>query len=385
MLVKNMHTKKGNFMKYVLVSCLCVALCLGLFLYSLSPKPAAADEASISIEPTTQPAPDPVRLYVSNSDDARQPIWEQLANEFSQQTGTDIQILTEAASTEDAVLISATAAQLTEMPDNLLDLQDSVAYALLAGKNFAVSRDEQVVAVAADTAIFGLIYNETLLAQVGYTRSDVDSFQDLKAVAEHITADSKKFGFGAFAKAKANLTQLLASYPVDCRNIWDLYQKNKVEGSVAAGEAVFCLGSNLDFEELSKNPDLKLGMLPLYVGAEQEENHTFCAVTTRYWCIRPGGEKSNQAAVAFLNFLVSPRIDGTLPVDDLKLLAPYRHAAFGDNSAELLLRSDITAGKQCPICVNPSVPDGLMEALHVYESNPTDENWAAVTALLNRT
>lgn len=371
-------------MKYVLVSCLCVALCLGLLLYSLPAKPAPAVEAPFSIEPTTQPEPAPVRLYITNSDDARQPVWEQLAEEFSQQTGADVRIAGEEPSTEDAVLFTATAAQVADMSDELLDLQDSAAYAQLAGKDFALTRDTKVTAVAADAAIFGLIYNETLLAQVGYTRSDVDCFQDLKAVAEHITADAKKIGFGAFAKAKANLTQLLASYPADCRNIWDLYQANKVEGSLAAGEAVFCLGSNLDFEELSKNPELKLGMLPLYVGADQEENHTFCAVTTRYWCIRAGTEDSNQTALAFLNFLVRPRIDGTLPVDDLQLLAPYRQATFADNSAEVLLRSDIAAGKQCPICVNPSVPEGLMEALNAYEADPTDENWAAVNALLNR-
>ena len=373
-------------MKNVLVSCWCVALCLGLLLYSLPPKPVPIDEAPISIEPattqTTMPEPDPTRIYISVTDPEQQTIWDTLASEFSQQSGIQVLTTNEKPTSDDAVLFTASAQQVT---GELLDLQNTSAYANLASPDFAIKQDDRTVAIAADMAIYGLIYNETLLAQAGYTRSDVDSFQDLKAVAEHITADAKKLGFGAFAKAKANLTQLLASYPADCRGIWDLYHANHVEESVADGKAVFCLGSNQDFEELNKNPELNLGMLPLYVGVDQEENLTFCAVTTRYWCIRPGNEESNLAAMAFMNFLVNPRIDGTVPVDDLQLLSPYRQAIFASNSGELLLRSHIAAGKQCQICVNPSVPEGLMEALAVYEANPIDENWAAISSLLTKT
>ncbi len=369
-------------MKNILVSCWCVALCLGLLLYSLPSKPAQVDDTSFSVEPTTA-MPDPVPFYVSINDPDQQEVWEQLAQEFNLMSGFHVLIASDIPATDDAVLLTMTARQLEEPMEDFLDLSGTAAFANLAQPDFARIQDDQVVAIAADMAIFGLIYDETLLAQAGYTRSDVDSFEDLKAVAEHISADTKKLGFGAFAKAKANLSQLLASYPADCRGIWDLYQANHVEEPIVGGKAVFCLGSNLDYEELSEKTNAKLGMLPLYIGSQPEENHTFCAVTTRYWCIRPGNEDSNQAAIAFLNFLVSPRIDGTLPVDDLKLLAPYRQATFSDNSAENLLRSDIAVGKQCQICVNPSVPDGLMEALAVYQADPTEQNWAAVLQLLS--
>ncbi len=377
-------------MKHVLVACWCVALCLGLLLYSLPHKPAPVDEAPIAIapattQPTTQPEPEPTRLYISVTDLDQHATWELLAQEFSQQTGIDVQTTDQIPTSGDAVIFTASAGQVAEMSDTLLDLGNTAAYASLASEAFAVTQEERIVALAADMAIFGLIYNETLLAQAGYTRSDVDSFPDLKAVAEQITANAKELGFGAFATPKANLTQLLASYPADCRGIWDLYRANLVDGSLTDGNAVFWLGSNLDFEELSLDPQLKLGMLPLYVGTEQEENNTFCAVSTRFWCVRAGTDASNQAAVAFLNFLVSPRIDGSVPSDDLQLLAPYRQASFGDNAAEVLLRNDIAAGKQCQICVNPTVPDGLMEALAVYGADPTDENWAAVSQLLNDT
>ncbi len=380
--------KGGSFVKYILVSCWCLALCLGLLLYSLPPKPVEIAEVppttAAVTEPTTQPEPEPapLRLLISVSEPDQQEAWALLAEEFSQQSGIPVLTCADDATDEDAVLYTATAAQVEQMSGTLLDLQDTAAYANLAGTDFAWKQDEQVLALAADVAIFGLIYDETLLARTGYTRSDIDSFLDLKAVAEHITADAKDFGFGAFARNEGNLTQLLASYPADCRGIWDLYRANRVDGSIADGEAVFWLGSNLDLQELSRDPALKLGMLPLFVSLEQEGNDTFCAVTTRYWCVRSGNDDNNQAAVAFLNFLVSPRVDGTVPADALQVLAPYRQAAFCRDSAEALLRSDIAAGKQCRICVKPSVPEGLMEALGVYEADPTDENWMAVSLLL---
>ena len=48
---------------------------------------------------------------------------------------------------------------------------------------------------------YGLIVNTTLLAEAGYEVSDIQSFEDLKAVAEDITARSDELGFAAFTSA----------------------------------------------------------------------------------------------------------------------------------------------------------------------------------------
>ena len=391
-------------MKKILVALWCLALCVGLFLYSFSTPetPAVTEPTTGATEPSTTapttntpsvqstkptiPEPDSQLVYVLNQNPQMQEKWELLADDYAQQTGVQITVIGDLSQRTDpkgAVLVCATGKDARQMAADSIDLTDTVAYTQLAGSSFALSIEEKIWAIPSDIAIFGLIYNETLLARTGYTRVDLNTFADLKAVAEHITKDAEVLEFGAFATAKANLTEFLSAVPADCRQIWDLYAQNRVDGTLADGQAVFSLGSIQEFEQLSQDESLRLGMIPMYVGNENEQNQTFCAVATGYWSIRADGSEDNiAAAVTFLNFLVNPRLDGTVPVDELELLAPYRQATFANNIAESLLRSDLAAGKECLICVNPQVPEGLAEALNVYGTDPTDENWAAVQALL---
>ena len=48
---------------------------------------------------------------------------------------------------------------------------------------------------------YGLITNKTLLEKAGYTVDDIKSFDDLKKVAEDITARKDELGFSAFSSA----------------------------------------------------------------------------------------------------------------------------------------------------------------------------------------
>ena len=48
---------------------------------------------------------------------------------------------------------------------------------------------------------YGIIYNKALLEKAGYTQDDIKSFDDLKKVAEDITARKDELGFSAFTSA----------------------------------------------------------------------------------------------------------------------------------------------------------------------------------------
>ena len=107
---------------------------------------------------------------------------------------------------------------------------------------------------------------------------------------------------------------------------------------------------------------------------------------THYWCVRADATQEEiDGALAFLNFLVSPRTDGTVPVDELGILAPYRQAAYTQNAMERRFRSDIAQGKTLNVCgALKKAPDGFSWALRTYAAHPTDENWSAVEQLLNK-
>jgi raffinose/stachyose/melibiose transport system substrate-binding protein len=104
-------------------------------------------------------------------------------------------------------------------------------------------------------------------------------------------------------------------------------------------------------ERVGSSGELQLDMLPPSTGNTGEETQGVHCFIKHYWCVREDAtEEEIQAALAFLNFLVSPRTDGTVPVDDLALLAPYRQAVYARNSVQQRLRNDIAQGKKCIIC-----------------------------------
>ena len=379
-------------MKKVLALFLILLLCLSLLLYSMFEGPSeqekTVNEPSEPTEPseiTAQAEPE-TPLYFLNGQPVLQLIWDQLSEEFARQTQIDIKIVPsqEKLQGQAPVLFSISG------PEELgqwqcLNLFDTAAYANLACSCFTLTEGDKVCGIASEAEPFGLIYNTALLAQAGFTDSDIDSFEDLKTAAQLITDKQSNLEFGAFAQPDetGRFAALLAAVPEDLHLFWDLYSSNLVSGTLSDGTAVFQLGTLTDMERLSAGGTLQLRMLPLYTGAEGEENRGLYCFGKHYWCIREdASEEEISKALAFLNFLVSPRADGTVPVDDLGLLAPYRQAIFSNNSVEERLRSDIALGKEIIVCGSEApAPEGFAEALLAYAKDPTDENWALVEQL----
>lgn len=416
---------KVNFMKKILALAWILALCLGLLLYSLSTAPdmfpmqpteinsatgdtpsmpaeEAVATASVPEETVTEPeetttVPEATTMEPTettaavhspvlflNGHPVLQLIYEQLCGEFYEQSGIQVVTVSPEANLQgQAPVLFSTVDENTAW--SCLDLADTVARANLACNCFTLTAEEQIVGIASEAEPFGLIYNTALLARVGYTGGDLDSLADIKNVAAYITQNQEELEFGAFAQPDeaGRFASVLAALPGDIRSFWDVYAANPAPGTVKEGKAVFCLGTLTDLEWLAAGGERQLDMLPLYMGDENEANQGLHCYGKNYWSIRADAapEEINDA-LAFLNFLVSPRTDGTVPVDDLKLLAPYRQAVFAHNSVEQRFRSDIATGKSITVCGSEEpAPEGFAQALLTYAADPTDENWTAVEAI----
>jgi raffinose/stachyose/melibiose transport system substrate-binding protein len=287
------------------------------------------------------------RFLFLNDHPVLQLIYDQLTDEFFEQTGIRMVTVSSEANLEgQSPVLFSLSGGVPQWP--CLDLSDTVAFANLACDCFTLKQADRVIGIANEVEPFGLIFNAELLARVGYTAMDLNSFSDLKAVAAYITQNQDTLGFGAFATPEE---ALMATVLGNAQRLWELTEHNPAPGALKEEKAVFELGTLSDMERLSASGDLQLDMLPLYTGAEGEETQGMHCFIKRYWCVREDATEAEiQAALAFLNFLVSPRTDGTVPVDDLALLAPYRQAVYARNSVQQRLRNDIALGKKCIVC-----------------------------------
>jgi hypothetical protein len=249
---------------------------------------------------------------------------------------------------------------------------------------YAIAADGDMVTTASSGGVFPMLAKQVLLQHGAVVGAAFDRNFAVKLVLiEH----EKDLGFGAFAQpdGEGRFADLLSALPGDIRPLWDLYSSNMAKKDIYSGEAVFCLGTLSDARRIIDSTGLPLEILPLYTGSEREENRGLHCFGKHYWCVRADATQEEiDGALAFLNFLVSPRTDGTVPVDDLGILSPYRQAVYTQNAMEQRFRSDIAQGKTLNVCgALAKAPDGFAWALRSYANRPTDENWAEVQLILN--
>ena len=172
---------------------------------------------------------------------------------------------------------------------------------------------------------YGLITNKTLLEKAGYTVDDIKSFDDLKKVAEDITARKDELGFSAFTSAgmdgssdwryKTHLANLpiyfeyqkdgidntdaiKGTYLDNYKNIFDLYINNSTcDPTELAGktgddsrneflneEAVFYQNGSWEYTNLVGDgkpfTDDDLTMLPIYIASAMKPTRA-CAPALR--------------------------------------------------------------------------------------------------------
>ena len=324
--------------------------------------------------------------------------WEALAEQYSEETGTEVQVVTAASGTSESTLKSemdkSDAPTLFQVngpvgleawKDYCYDLKDTEVYKDLASDDFAlINEDGSVSGIAYKIETYGLIYNKTLLNEYFETDGavvtsveEINNFDTLKAVVEDITAKKDELGIeGAFTSAgmdsssdwrfKTHLANLpiyyeykadgitstdaiKGTYLDNYKNIWDLYINNATceptmissksaedaRAEFALGEAVFYQNGTWETNGILEEGDLTeddLGMLPIYIGVEGEENQGLCTGSENYWCVNAkASEEDIQATVDFLTWCISSDEGRTAISKDMGFATPF--TTFGDDYA----------------------------------------------------
>ena len=152
-------------------------------------------------------------VYYLNFKPEQDAQWQELASIYTEETGVPVTVTTVASGQYETMLTSEMASSnaptlfqvngpvgLNNWKDYCYDLSGSAIYGELTSDDYALSEDGAVYGIAYVIESYGIIVNKTLLSEAGYSVEDIQSFEDLKTVAEDITARSDELGFAAFRR-----------------------------------------------------------------------------------------------------------------------------------------------------------------------------------------
>ena len=385
------------------------------------------------------------KVYYLNFKPEQDQQWQDLAKVYTEQTGVPVEVVTAASGNYETTLMAEMGKSdaptlfqvngpvgLANWKDYCYDLSGSDIYSQLTSDAYALKEGDTVYGIGYVIESYGLIVNKTLLAEAGYTVEDIQSFEDLKAVAEDITARKDELGFAAFSSAgmdgssdwrfKTHLANLpiyfeyqdegitstdaiKGTYLDNYKNIWDLYINNSTcdpselaaktgddsRNEFLAGEAVFFQNGSWEYANLTgegKFTDDDLAMIPIYIGVGDEANQGLCTGTENYWCVNnTASEEDIQATLDFINWCVTSEEGTTAMANEMGFVIPFKGAAESPN---LFVKQDAayTAAGKTPVSWNfPTMPsenwkNELGNALTAYAAGTG--SWdAVVTAFVD--
>ena len=334
--------------------------------------------------------------------------WEALAKVYTEQTGVPVTVVTAASGTYEDTLRSEI--EKPEAPtlfqvngpvglktwsDYCLDLSDTEVYKELKSDDFALKQDGQVLGLAYVIETYGLIYNKDLLAKycaldnaVIKDASEINNFATLKAVADDIQARKDELGvLGAFTSAgmdsssdwrfKTHLANLpiyyeykadgigfteaiKGTYLDNYKQIWDLYITDSTcdpkllaskTGNDAVAEfvgkkAVFYQNGTWAYNDVKDLGDDNLGMLPIYIGVDGEENQGLCTGSENFWCVNnTASEADIQATLDFLYWCVTSEAGTSAMADKMGFVIPFKKAKDSTNPLITIADQYVADGK----------------------------------------
>lgn len=261
--------------------------------------------------------------------------------------------------------------------DYTADMSSTKVYKELQNQDVALKDGDKVVGVPYVMETYGIIYNKDILKK--YTElpnakitsvDDIDNFDTLKAVADDMQARKDKLGIqGAFTSAgfdsssdwrfKTHLANLPLYYEFKADNvteqpatikgtylpqykqIFDLYitdsttdrtqlsskTADDANSEFALGEAAFYQNGTWAWTDLLKagmTAD-QVGMIPIYIGAEGEENQGLATGSENYWCINAkASEKDQKATADFLAWVISSDTGKKSISSDMGFTTPFK-------------------------------------------------------------
>ncbi|MED9883048.1 ABC transporter substrate-binding protein [Blautia sp.] len=327
------------------------------------------------------------KVYYLNFKPEADEAWQNLAKAYTEETGTEVTVVTAASGQYETTLQSEMAKSdaptlfqvngpvgLKNWKDYCYDLKDSEIFSQLTSDAYALKDGETVPGIAYVIESYGLITNKTLLEKAGYTLDDIKSYDQLKAVADDIQSRKDELGIkGAFTSAGmdassdwrfkthlANLpiyyeykdegvddaAELKGTYLENYKNLFDLYITDSTcdpaelsaktaddsRNEFVNSEAVFYQNGSWEYAELAKTfGDDELAMIPIYFGVD-DENQGLATGTENYWCVnKNASEEDIQATLDFMNWCVTSETGTKAMSEDMGFTIPFKTAVAPTN------------------------------------------------------
>ena len=190
------------------------AAALGLAACGGSSSSTASSAASSTAASSTAAKADG-KVYYLNFKPEQDQDWQDLAAEYTKETGVPVTVVTAASGQYETTLMSEMEKSeaptlfqvngpvgLANWKDYCYDLSGSQLYGELTSDSFALKDGDAVTSIAYVIETYGIIYNKELLTAAGYKQEDIKGFADLKKVADDIQARKAELGVdGAFTSA----------------------------------------------------------------------------------------------------------------------------------------------------------------------------------------
>ena len=380
------------------------------------------------------------KVYYLNFKPEADEYWQELAETYTEETGVPVTVLTAASGEYEKTLKSEMAKTdaptlfqvngpvgLASWKDYCYDLSDSDIAGELTDDSFALMDGDKMAGIAYVVENYGIIYNKALLEQAGYTADDITDFDSFKEVVEDITARKDELGFSAFTSAgmdgssdwrfKTHLANLpiyyeykdegidttdaiKGTYLDNYRQIWDLYINNATcapteistktaddaTAEFVTEEAVFYQNGTWEYNNIADVGDENLGILPIYIGVEGEENQGVCTGTENYWCVNSkASEDDIQATLDFMNWCVTSDEGVEAMCSDMGFVIPFPANLESTNTLVNEANKYMEDGKTPVTWCFSTMPseewkNGVGSALTAYAADQTDANWDAVVS-----
>jgi len=186
------------------------------------------------------------------------------------------------------------------------------------------------------------------------------------------------------------------------RNIWDLYitdtaadpttlttsTGDESTGQFKAGEAVFYQNGTWEFAglvEAGLSAD-QLAMIPIYCGADGEEEAGLCSGTENCWAVNAkASEEDIKATLDFIAWVVTSEEGTTMMAEQFGPI-PFKNAkasanVFFNNANEYMANGNYTVTWSFNYTPNvDSWRAGVVTALAAYSADPSDANWEGVVS-----
>ena len=378
------------------------------------------------------------RVYYLNFKPEADEYWQDLAKEYTEETGVPVTVLTAASGEYEKTLKSEMAKSeaptlfqvngpvgLASWKDYCADLSGTDVDKELTNKAYELKDGDKVAGIGYVTEAYGLITNNALLKKAGYDASELTSFDKLKEVAEDITARKDELGFSAFtspgmdgssdwrfkthlanlpiyyeyqADGVDNKDELSGKYLDNYKAVWDLYINNSTidpsqlstatgdqsEAEFVDGKAVFYQNGTWEYDAVKAIGDENIAYLPIYFGVD-DENEGICMGTENYWCVNSQASEADQkATLDFMYWCVTSDkgVEAMTSGDKMGFNIPFNKNPESTNVLFKLANANTATPVSWNFTTMPSEnwKNDLGQALTVYAADQTDANWKNVVS-----